>query len=105
VSVGEKPPKPDRRQYALNVTLAAVTSQVGCLTVVIILVALLGGLWLDNIFNTKPWFTLGLVALSFPVTLVTMFAVVRWTTGRMLPPEEPENKNEEQPSQEDENIG
>jgi F0F1-type ATP synthase assembly protein I len=105
VSAGEKPPKPDRRQYALNVTLAAVTSQVGCLTVLIILVALLGGLWLDNIFNTKPWFTLGLVALSFPVTLVTMFAVVRWTTSRMLPTQGTDENETEQTSQEDGNIG
>jgi F0F1-type ATP synthase assembly protein I len=74
-----------RSQYAFNLTLAAVAGQVGCLTLVIVLVALFGGLWLDNLFGTRPWLTVILMVGSVPVTLVAMFWVVRKATSRMTP--------------------
>lgn len=64
-------------------TLAAVAGQVGCITVVIIAVALLAGLWMDNQFGTRPLFLVGLLLGSVPVTLVIMFWVVRQTTSRI----------------------
>jgi hypothetical protein len=73
----------DRSRYGLNLTLAAVTGQVGCLTIIIILLALFGGLWLDNRFDTKPMFTIGLIVASVPVTLVAMLWVVRTATSRI----------------------
>ncbi|MBW8009919.1 MAG: AtpZ/AtpI family protein [Chloroflexi bacterium] len=85
---GDQPEK-DRGQYAFNLTLAAVAGQVGCITVVIIIISLLAGLWMDNRFETTPLFTIILLVLSMPVTLITMFKVVRATTARMnfdLPP-------------------
>jgi F0F1-type ATP synthase assembly protein I len=75
--------KNDPGRYALNMTLAAVAGQVGCLTLVIILVAALGGLWLDNVFGTKPLFTIGLLLVSVPVTLIVMFWVVGRLTARI----------------------
>lgn len=69
----------------MNLTLAAVAGQVGCLTIVIIFAALLGGLWLDNQFGTRPLFIVGLLLVSVPVTLVTMFWVVRQATSRIKP--------------------
>ena len=53
----EKPAPVDRRSKILNLTLASVAAQVGCLTLVIILGAVLGGLWLDNRYGSKPMFT------------------------------------------------
>lgn len=73
----------DRTEYAFNITLAAVAGQVGCLTLVIVLAALFGGLWLDNYFQTKPMFTIVLMVASIPVTLVLMFWVVRAATSRL----------------------
>ncbi|MGD9091786.1 MAG: AtpZ/AtpI family protein [Anaerolineales bacterium] len=73
----------DRAQYAFNLTLVAVAGQVGCLTLIVVLAALFGGLWLDNQFDTKPMFTVGLMILSVPVTLVAMFWVVRKATSRL----------------------
>jgi F0F1-type ATP synthase assembly protein I len=72
-----------RRQKVYNLTLAAVTSQVGCITVVITIGALLLGLWLDAQFGTRPLLTVILTLLSLPVTLFTMFATVRWTLDKM----------------------
>ena len=79
---------PDKSQYAFNITLAAVAGQVGCLTILIVFVALFGGLWLDNNFDTKPMFTVGLMVISVPITLVLMFWVVRRATRHMRTNEE-----------------
>ena len=76
-------PEKDRAQYAFNLTLVAVAGQVGCLTLIVVLAALFGGLWLDSQFDTKPMFTVGLMILSVPVTLVAMFWVVRKATSRL----------------------
>ena len=72
-----------RSQSAFNLTMAAVVGQVGCLTLVIVLIALFGGLWLDNRFGTRPWITVILVIGSVPVALVAMFWVVRKATSRI----------------------
>jgi MFS-type transporter involved in bile tolerance (Atg22 family) len=77
-------PENDRARKALNLTLAAVTSLVGCITVVITIAALLLGLWLDARFGTRPTLTIVVTLASLPVTLVVMFLVTRWTTSRML---------------------
>jgi F0F1-type ATP synthase assembly protein I len=77
--------KKDRKQYAFNMTLAVVAGQVGCVTLGIIFVSLFGGLWLDSQFNTRPLFTILLLVGSIPVTLVTMFWVVRRTTAHIKP--------------------
>jgi magnesium-transporting ATPase (P-type) len=69
-----------------NLTLAAVTGQVGCLTVIIILVAFLAGRWLDNQFGGDSLFTVILMVASVPVTLVVMFWVVRSVTARFAKP-------------------
>ena len=66
-----------RRQKIFNLTLAGVTAQVGCLTLIVILAAVFGGIWLDNHFATKPWFTVGLLIASIPLSLGGMFLVVR----------------------------
>ena len=75
----------DRSQYAFNLTVAAVAGQVGCLTLVVILVTLFGGLWLDNRFQTRPFFTILLLIGSVPVTLIAMFWVVRKATSHIKP--------------------
>lgn len=75
----------DRFQYAMNLTLASIAGQVGCLTLVIIFVALFAGLWLDRYLDTKPLFTIVLLIGSVPVTLFLMFRVVKVATSRIKP--------------------
>jgi formate hydrogenlyase subunit 4 len=79
--------QPDKRGVArsLNLALAMVTGSVGCLTLIIIFVALFLGRWLDRQFNTSPLITIGLMVASVPVTLVVMFWVVRAVTARYAP--------------------
>ena len=83
-------------QKALNLTLAAVTSLVGCVTVVITIAALLLGIWLDAQFGTRPRYTVVITVASLPVTLITMFVITRWTTSRMLFGENKEKENSEE---------
>ena len=85
MSLTGKPSEKNRAQYAYNLTMAAVAGQVGCLTLVIVLAALFGGLWLDARLDTRPTFTVVLLLASIPVTLVAMLWVVRKATGQMKP--------------------
>ncbi len=93
----------DRAQQVLRMTLAGVVGQVGCLTLLIIAVALAAGLWLDSQFGTKPILTVVLLLASVPVTLFLMFRIVlsvapkiNLTAGELskgtqqVPQEEPE---------------
>jgi F0F1-type ATP synthase assembly protein I len=91
-----KPQEKDRRQYAYNLTLAAVAGQVGCLTLVIIFGALIAGLWLDRSFATKPLFTILFMLASMPLTLYLMFRVVQGATNRIKPVIEKKNDENNQ---------
>ncbi len=90
-------PTSDRRQYVFNLSMAAIAGQVGCLTLIVVILALLIGLWLDNQFQTKPLFTLIALIGSVPVTLSLMFWVVRKATSKIVPTDaaETEPKQEE----------
>jgi len=81
----------DRQQKVYNLTLAAVASQVGCLTIVIIFGALIAGLWLDRMFLTKPLFTILLMVASMPLTLYIMFRIVQGATSKIRPVIEKKN--------------
>jgi F0F1-type ATP synthase assembly protein I len=90
-----QPEKQDknRLQYALNLTLASIAGQVGCLTLIIIFLALFAGLWLDRFFETRPLFTIILLIGSVPLTLFLMFRVVKAATGRIKPIQDSETRH------------
>ena len=58
-------------------TLAVLAGQVGCLTLLIVLIALFAGLWLDARFDTKPMYTLVLILASIPISVGVMLIVAR----------------------------
>ena len=78
-----RPPTQHSQQSPLGLAVAGVLVQVGCLTVILILVALVGGLWLDTRFNTRPLFTLLLVLGSVPITVYLTFRIVLSGMKRM----------------------
>lgn len=84
---------PDRKQRAINLTLAGITAQIGCITLVIVLGAVFLGLWLDGIFQTRPWFTIGLVLVSIPVSVIIMVIIARLAVSKIRT----ENKHNDQP--------
>lgn len=66
-----------------SLLLAVLAGQVGIITLVVILAAVLGGLALDRVFNTKPWFTIGLMVVSVPVSIILMVFVARKTVSKI----------------------
>lgn len=53
---------------------AVLGGEIGCLTLMIILAAVFGGLWLDRFFGTdKPIITISLVLISAPLALVLTY--------------------------------
>jgi F0F1-type ATP synthase assembly protein I len=77
--------KKNNLQYAMNMTMASLAGQVGCLTLVVIFAALFTGLWLDRYLDTKPLFTIVILLGSVPVTLFLMFRLVKAATDRIKP--------------------
>lgn len=67
---------------AQNLVLAGLVSQIGCVTVVIIVGALLGGLWADRLFNTSPLFTVLFLLLSIPVSVYSLVRVALSTAAQ-----------------------
>jgi F0F1-type ATP synthase assembly protein I len=67
----------------LNTLLIVMIGQVGCLTLIIILASVFGGLWLDETFGTKPVFTLVLLFAGIPVSVLVMLVVARRTLARL----------------------
>ena len=67
----------------LNTLLIVLVGQVGCLTTVIVLASVFGGLWLDKIFGTKPLFTLILLIAGIPISVLLMIFISRRTLARM----------------------
>ena len=67
----------------LSTLLIVMVGQVGCLTLIIILASVFGGLWLDNTFGTKPVITLALLFAGIPVSVLVMLVVARRTLARL----------------------
>ena len=67
----------------INTVLIVMVGQVGCLSLVIVLLSVLGGLWLDNTFGTKPLFTLVLLLAGLPLSVLLMVYVGRKTVAKI----------------------
>jgi hypothetical protein len=72
-----------RGRKILSTLLIVMVGQVGCLTLIIILASVFGGLWLDNMFGTKPVFTLALLFAGIPISVLVMLVVARRTLARL----------------------
>lgn len=78
-------PKPPQSPRVRNLAYAAVAGQAGCLTIIIIIVALLLGLWLDSLVGQRGLFTIGLLLLSIPVSLLAMVRIALGTVKEITP--------------------
>jgi F0F1-type ATP synthase assembly protein I len=78
-----QPKGKDQDEFKTAVTMTVVW--VAGLTLVIIFAALLAGLWLDKILNSKPLLTITFILISIPVTLFLTVRVVRSATARITP--------------------
>lgn len=67
---------------AKNLVLAGMLSQIGCVTAIIVVAALLGGLWVDSRLNTKPLFTALFLLLSIPINVYSLVRVALTTAAQ-----------------------
>ncbi len=86
--------KQTNRQNMVYTLLVVMIGQVGCLTIVVILASVFGGLWLDNTFGTKPVFTLVLLFAGIPLSVFLMLFASRKTLARLKEQYETEEKKE-----------
>ena len=63
--------------------LAVMAGQVGFITLALVIGAVVGGLALDNLLGTKPWFTIGLLIASVPVSIFVMVLIARKTVAKI----------------------
>jgi F0F1-type ATP synthase assembly protein I len=71
--------QPDINQTSL---LAGIIGQVGCITVIIVGLALGAGLLLDRFLDTRPIFTILFMVGSVPVTLYVIVRVSLYAAAR-----------------------
>lgn len=83
------------KQNKKNMLLAALLGQIGVLTLVIVLAAAFGGLALDARLGTKPWFTIGLLIGSIPVSILLMVWIARKTVAKIKAADSDEIEEEE----------
>lgn len=72
-------------QYAINMGLAGFAGMVGVATLVIVIVALVLGMYLDAQLHTKPLFTILILLGSVPITIFVMFRLALSATARIKP--------------------
>lgn len=87
------PPDPQRAQYAYLAKLGAVGGEIGCLTLIIVLAAVFGGIWLDRLLGTKPVIMLILVLGSAPLSLFLTFLLATRAVKDINPPIPPGGKS------------
>jgi len=73
----------NKKQRTINVIIAILVAQVGLISLVIILAALFGGMWLDNQFGTRSTYTIIFLLASVPVSLLTMLMIARSTIKKI----------------------
>jgi F0F1-type ATP synthase assembly protein I len=72
----------DHRGILKNLLIVLV-GQVGCITLVVILMSVRVGLWLDAYFQTRPLYTLVLLFAGVPLSVLLMLLVARRTLARL----------------------
>jgi F0F1-type ATP synthase assembly protein I len=69
-------------------------SQIGCVTAVIAIGALLAGLWVDSLLQTKPTFTVIFLLLSIPISVYVLVRVALDTAARLQASQKDAEKKE-----------
>jgi hypothetical protein len=74
------------QSVSASMPVIALGGQIGCVTLVVVLAAAFGGIWLDNLLGTKPLLTLILILGAAPLSLyLTYLMAVRAINKVNLP--------------------
>ncbi|MBN1888698.1 MAG: AtpZ/AtpI family protein [Thermoflexales bacterium] len=90
--------EPTPKIVVANLALAGMVSQVGCVTVVLVVGALLLGLWLDRLLDTRPVMTIVLLLLSIPVSLYSLVRIALSTAEQFRVTSGQVSKTDDQPA-------
>jgi F0F1-type ATP synthase assembly protein I len=86
----DEPKEPIRSPfYTMGLVPLAVGGEVGCLTILIVGIALVAGIWLDRLMGTKPVFILIFLLGSAPFSLFLAFRVARRSVNQLLAAQSP----------------
>ena len=86
--------------FTFSMALAGVMGIGGLITLGIVMVFLLGGLWLDRTMGTKPFFTLFLMIVSAPISIFVMYRVALSSISKMnLPAKQTDGDKESKDDQ------
>jgi len=88
-------PEKNNWAAAFNSKALTVGGEVGCLTLIIVILSVFGGIWLDRILGTKPLFTISLVLLSAPISLVLTYWIAKRAVRDIKPPQMTQTKPEQ----------
>ncbi len=75
---------PQKSSAATNISMALIASQSGCVTILIVVLAVAVGLWLDARFDTKPFVTIAAVIISIPISVLVMLKLVRTAVSKIV---------------------
>ena len=81
-----------KRKNMVQTLLIVVVGQVGCITLAVVLASVMGGVWLDNYFGTKPAITFILSLAGIPLSVFLMFVASRRALARFTEQYEAEKK-------------
>ncbi len=73
----------NKKQRTINVLIAVLVAQIGVVTLIIILAALFGGMWLDNQLGTRATYTIILLLASIPISVIVMLLIARSTIKKI----------------------
>jgi len=82
----------NRRQRIKNLGIAGIAALTGFVSLGITLLALIVGLWLDNLLKTRGPATICLLSLSVPVSLFVMIRMALGLVKQLPPPTLPKPK-------------
>ena len=100
MSLSNQPSEPRKKPQAVpNLAVYSVGGQIGCATLIIVLVAVFVGIGLDRLLGTKPVFTLILTLGSAPVSLYLTYRLAMRAVKSMNP--KPPASAQPEPAQEE----
>jgi hypothetical protein len=76
----ERPPSRTR-----NLSITGITALTGCVTLTVIAIALITGLWIDSFIGRRGPATICLLVLSIPVSLYLMTRMALTLVGQIQP--------------------
>jgi F0F1-type ATP synthase assembly protein I len=89
----------DRQKVTRSLALASMVTQIGCVTLVIVVGGLVLGLWLDNQLDTRPLFTVLLLLGTIPVSVFALVRIAVSAAAQLSP--SPSKVAKDEPSDQD----